>query len=201
MVVRNFLTFLWVIFLVTACNAPKQLTSHQQKNAFSWSNATVYFLLTDRFNNGDKSNDFNHPKTPAPYRGFMGGDIKGITQKINDGYFEKLGVDAIWMTPLVENITDGVDEGTGLSYGFHGYWTKDWTKIDTRLGTEKDVKDMVEAAHKKGIRILMDAVINHTGPVTASDTQWPDDWVRTGPKCTYKGYTFYDHLYTCGQSP
>ncbi|MBK8052615.1 MAG: alpha-amylase [Saprospiraceae bacterium] len=188
MVVRNFLTFLWVIFLVTACNAPKQLTSHQQKNAFSWSNATVYFLLTDRFNNGDKSNDFNHSKTPAPYRGFMGGDIKGITQKINDGYFEKLGVDAIWMTPLVENITEGVDEGTGFSYGFHGYWTKDWTKIDTRLGTEKDVKDMVEAAHKKGIRILMDAVINHTGPVTATDIQWPDDWVRTSPKCTYKGY-------------
>lgn len=189
MEVRNLLTLVGVIFLVTACNVPKHLTSQQQKNPFSWSNASVYFLLTDRFYNADKSNDFSHPKTPAPYRGYMGGDIKGITQKMNDGYFDKLGIDAIWMTPLVENITEGVDEGTGFSYGFHGYWTKDWTKIDTRLGTEKDVKDMVEAAHKKGIRILMDAVINHTGPVTPSDTQWPDDWVRTGPKCTYKGYT------------
>jgi alpha-amylase len=64
-----------------------------------------------------------------------------------------------------------------------------WTKIDQRLGTEKDIKDMVEAAHKRGIRILMDAVINHTGPVTPSDTKWPDSWVRTGPTCTYKGYT------------
>lgn len=186
--IKNIIVCFTVLILIAACNAPKSVQNTSQNKEFNWSNATVYFLLTDRFNNGDKNNDFKHPKTPAPYRGFMGGDIKGITQKINEGYFEKLGVDAIWMTPLVENITDGVDEGTGLSYGFHGYWTKDWTKIDARLGTEKDVKEMVEAAHKKGIRILMDAVINHTGPVTPSDTQWPDEWVRTGPRCTYKGY-------------
>jgi alpha-amylase len=189
MTFRSILLLMVAILFVASCNTPKNTYGGKQKTEFSWSNATVYFLLTDRFNNGDKSNDFNHPKTPASYRGFMGGDIKGITQRINDGYFDKLGVDAIWMTPLVENIIDGVDEGTGLSYGFHGYWTKDWTKIDQRLGTEKDITDMVEAAHKRGIRILMDAVINHTGPVTPSDTKWPDSWVRTGPTCTYKGYT------------
>lgn len=102
----------------------------------------------------------------------MGGDIKGITAKIKEGYFDKLGVDAIWMSPLVENITSGVDEGTGLSYGFHGYWTKDWTKTDARLGTDADIREMVKAAHKRGIRILMDAVINHTG-YPPTDTKWP----------------------------
>ncbi|MBK9733864.1 MAG: alpha-amylase [Saprospiraceae bacterium] len=153
-----------------------------------WENATVYFLMTDRFNNGDKRNDFKHPINPAPFRGFMGGDIKGITSKIEEGYFQKLGVNAIWMTPLVENIYSSVDEGTGTSYGFHGYWTKDWSTIDKRLGNNKDISKMVKSAHKRGIRVIMDVVINHTGPVTPKDTKWPDDWVRTEPNCTYKDY-------------
>jgi alpha-amylase len=170
------------------CSTKHTIPAKIKNVPFIWENATVYFLLTDRFYNADPTNDFIHPVPPAPYRGFMGGDIKGITSKIKEGYFDKLGVNAIWMTPLVENIATGVDEGTGLSYGFHGYWTKDWTKTDSRLGTEKDITDMINTAHKHGIRVLMDAVINHTGPVTASDIKWPDDWVRTGPKCTYTGY-------------
>ena len=177
-----------LMVFVLGCGSKKTVPHSNGSKHFVWENATVYFLLTDRFLNGEKKNDFVHPSPPAPYRGYMGGDIKGITLKINEGYFDKLGVDAIWMTPLVENISVGVDEGSGLSYGFHGYWTKDWTKIDARLGTEQDIKDMVAAAHKKGIRIIMDAVINHTGPVTPSDVKWPDEWVRTGPRCTYKGY-------------
>ncbi len=176
----------FIVFL--SCKSVKNLTETKKLPYFSWNAATVYFLMTDRFNNGDVSNDFKHPQPPAAYRGFFGGDIKGITAKIKDGYFDKLGVDAIWMTPLVENITDGVDEGTGLSYGFHGYWTKDWTKTDARLGTDTDIKEMVSAAHARGIRILMDVVINHTGPVTSSDIQWPNEWVRTVPRCTYQNY-------------
>jgi alpha-amylase len=181
-------SLLFSLLFILSCGSVKNLSEVNQLPYFTWNNATVYFLLTDRFYNADKSNDFIHSNPPASYRGFMGGDIKGITTKINEGYFEKMGVDAIWMTPLVENISEGVDEGTGLSYGFHGYWTKDWTKTDQRFGTEKDIKEMVTAAHRRGIRILMDVVINHTGPVTDSDPLWPDDWVRTKPKCTYKNY-------------
>ncbi|MFZ1750061.1 MAG: alpha-amylase family glycosyl hydrolase [Saprospiraceae bacterium] len=173
---------------VLSCGTSIQKNDTVIQSPFVWENATVYFLLTDRFNNGDTTNDFVHPAPPAPYRGYMGGDIKGITQKIEDGYFDRLGVNAIWMTPLIENVQLGTDEGTGLSYGFHGYWAKDWSKIDPRIGTEKDVSEMVAAAHKKGIRVIMDAVINHTGPVTLEDTQWPDDWVRTEPTCTYQSY-------------
>lgn len=157
---------------------------------FVWKGANLYFLLTDRFNNGDSSNDLNYDRTKptAILRGFKGGDIKGITQKINDGYFTDLGVNAIWFTPVVEQIHGGTDEGTGFTYAFHGYWTKDWTALDPNFGTMEDLAELVSTAHSKGIRIVMDAVINHTGPVTKMDPVWPDEWVRTGPKCEYDTY-------------
>ncbi len=135
------------------------------ESPFDWGGANLYFLLTDRFNNGDPSNDINFERTgkTAKLRGFEGGDIKGITQKIEEGYFSDLGINAIWMTPIVEQIHGGTDEGTGITYGFHGYWAKDWTVLDPNFGTKEDLHELVEAAHKKGIRIVLDAVINHTG--------------------------------------
>lgn len=155
---------------------------------FLWENATVYFLLTDRFANGDKANDlaYGRQADAAPLRGFMGGDFKGLTAKIKSGYFDDLGVDVIWTTPPVEQIHAGTDEGTGKSYGFHGYWARDFTAVDANLGTEKDFRDFVDAAHARGIRVILDVVMNHTGPVTEADPVWPEDWVRTGPQCQYK---------------
>ncbi|KQV54056.1 MULTISPECIES: alpha-amylase family glycosyl hydrolase [unclassified Duganella] len=155
---------------------------------FLWENATVYFLVTDRFANGDKSNDlaYGRKADAAPLRGFMGGDFKGLTAKIKSGYFDDLGVDVIWTTPPVEQVHAGTDEGTGKSYGFHGYWARDFTAVDANLGTEKDFRDFVEAAHARGIRVLLDVVMNHTGPVTEADPVWPEGWVRTEPQCQYK---------------
>jgi len=157
---------------------------------FFWENASIYFLLTDRFNNADPSNDINFDRTlpTAPLRGFEGGDIKGISQKIKDGYFQDLGINAIWFTPVVEQIHGGTDEGTGFTYAFHGYWTKDWTALDPNFGTMEDLAELVSLAHSEGIRIVMDAVINHTGPVTKEDPVWPNDWVRTSPKCEFNSY-------------
>ena len=163
---------------------------------FVWESANLYFLLTDRFNNGDTSNDVNFERTEeaGKLRGFEGGDIKGVTQKIEDGYFTDLGVNAIWLSPIVEQIHGVTDEGTGLSYGFHGYWASDWTALDPNFGTKSDLKELVETAHSKGIRIVLDAVINHTGPVTDKDPVWPKEWVRTEPTCDY---TSYDTTVTC----
>ena len=163
---------------------------------FVWEGANLYFLLTDRFNNGDISNDINFDRTKVPgkLRGFEGGDIKGITQKVKEGYFTDLGINAIWMTPIVEQIHGATDEGTGLSYGFHGYWTKDWTSIDPNYGTKEDLHELLKEAHAKGIRIVLDAVINHTGPVTEKDPVWPSDWVRTEPQCKYDNY---ENTITC----
>ncbi len=185
--------FLSLVFIITGCSGSKSVTMNNENTSkipFVWEGANVYFLLTDRFYNGDKSNDlnFNRTKTPGKLRGFQGGDIIGITKKIEEGYFEKLGINAIWLTPIVEQIHDGVDEGTGLSYGFHGYWARDWTAIDPNFGTKEDLANLVKKAHERGIRIVLDGVINHTGPVTPEDPVWPSDWVRTGVVCDYKSF-------------
>ncbi|SHF87902.1 alpha-amylase [Flavobacterium segetis] len=182
-----------LVLLLASCSSSKKMTDSNQNNSktpFVWEAANVYFLMTDRFNNGDTSNDLNYNRTKktGKLRGFEGGDIKGISKKIDEGYFDKLGINAIWFTPIVEQIHDGVDEGTGMSHGYHGYWTRDWTNLDPNFGTKEDLAALVQKAHNHGIRIILDAVINHTGPVTAKDTIWPNDWVRTGPNCDYKNF-------------
>lgn len=98
------------------------------------------------------------------------------------------------MTPIVEQIHGGTDEGTGVTYGFHGYWTSDWTTLDPNFGTKDDLKELVEVAHKNGVRILLDAVINHTGPATAIDPVWPSEWVRIKPTCAFNNY---ENTVTC----
>ncbi len=163
---------------------------------FVWDGANIYFLLTDRFNNGNPENDINFERTnpTGKLRGFMGGDIQGITQKINEGYFTKLGINAIWFTPVIEQIHGDTDENTGNTYGYHGYWAKDWTALDPNFGTKEDLGALVETAHKNGIRVLMDVVLNHTGPVTDKDPVWPEEWVITDPTCEF---TTYENTTNC----
>jgi len=181
-----FIVFISLIVL-SGCDS-KEATTASNVRPFVWEAANVYFLLTDRFNNGDTSNDvnFDRVKETGKLRGFEGGDFKGIIKKLQEGYFTELGINAIWMTPVVEQIHGGTDEGTGLTYGFHGYWPKDWTRIEPNYGTKEELKELVKLAHEQGIRVLFDAIINHTGPVTLKDAVWPSDWVRIDPQCTYK---------------
>ena len=190
---KNTIALLLIALFICNTIDAQETNKAVSKTPFIWENANVYFLLTDRFNNGDTTNDdtFNRTKETGKLRGFEGGDIRGVIQKLDEGYFDKLGITVIWMTPIVEQIHDGVDEGTGFSYGFHGYWTRDWSAIDPSYGTKNDLAELVQKAHAKGIRIMLDAVINHTGPVTPEDTAFPSDWVRTSPKCTYQSYDTY----------
>lgn len=191
---KNILLTLSASLLFLSCHSTKELANNpKSETPFVWESANVYFLLIDRFQNGNPDNDkiINRNKPTGKLRGFEGGDIRGVIQKLDEGYFTNLGINAIWMTPVVEQIHGSVDEGTGNTYGFHGYWTKDWTAIDPSYGTRSDLKELVEKAHAKGIRILLDAVINHTGPVTELDPVYPQDWVRTTPKCTYNSYDTY----------
>ena len=184
------------ICFLFACQNTTQKNQSENTNEmgitpqFFWENATMYFMLTDRFHNANPDNDQSFERKPdgSLMRGFVGGDIQGITQKIKDGYFDRLGVNVIWFTPPFEQIQGFTDEGTGKTYAYHGYWPRDWTAIDPNFGTFEDLKEMVDLAHKHGIRVLLDVIINHTGPVTSQDSQWPDNWVRTSPKCTYQDY-------------
>lgn len=163
---------------------------------FFWEGANIYFLLTDRFNNGNPEKDVNFERTDstAVLRGFEGGDIDGISKKIDEGYFTDLGINAIWFTPIIEQVHGATNEGTGNTYAYHGYWAKDWTAIDPNFGTSKDLENLVKKAHAKGIRILLDVVLNHTGPETEIDPVWPEEWVRTDPTCEF---TTYDNTTAC----
>ncbi len=134
------------------------------KADFDWDEARIYFMLTDRFNNGDPSNDDpngenydkNHLET------YHGGDFKGITEKLD--YLHDLGINTIWITPIVDNIdfNQGAAFG-GKQYAYHGYWTKDFEKIDEHLGDVEDLKELIDEAHDRGIKIMVDVVLNHVG--------------------------------------
>jgi alpha-amylase len=185
--------FAAILLVLSACNpggSDKKTVPEKpvREPVFNWSNATIYFLLTDRFNNGDPENDItlDRTKETAYLRNFMGGDIRGITEKISDGYFTDLGVTAIWLTPPVEQVHGSTDEGTGVTYGYHGYWARDWTALDPNFGTMDDLRELVYTAHENDIRIVLDVVLNHTGPVTEKDSPWPDSWVRMSPVCTFE---------------
>ncbi|MFS1525258.1 alpha-amylase family glycosyl hydrolase [Microbulbifer sp. 2304DJ12-6] len=154
-----------------------------------WRNASVYFLLPDRFANGDPGNDraYGRKDDAERLRGFAGGDLHGVLDKLEAGYFRDLGVTALWMSPVVEQV-QGYDEGDGRTYAYHGYWPRDWTAVDANFGSEADLRRVIETAHSQGIRVLLDVILNHTGPVTKRDPLWPAAWVRTAPVCDWKNF-------------
>ena len=148
---------------------------------FSWDNATVYFLLTDRFCNGNPNNDHSYGRGQNQsgqnvsydnYAAFQGGDFAGITQKLNEGYFTELGVNAIWLSAPYEQIHGycvGCDGESFAHYSYHGYYVLDYTESDKNFGTKEEFRTMVDTAHSKGIRIVMDIVMNHAGYQTLLD--------------------------------
>ncbi|MNW40554.1 Alpha-amylase precursor [compost metagenome] len=150
-----------------------------QPSTFSWDNANVYFVLTDRFKDGDSSNNnsYGRPTTDATGKNigtFHGGDLKGLTQKLNDGYFTDLGTNAIWISAPYEQIhgfVGGGDGGDFAHYGYHGYYALDYTTMDKNMGTIEDMRTFVDTAHSKGIRVILDVILNHPGYATMKDME------------------------------
>ena len=142
---------------------------------FDWHNATVYFVLTDRFVNGDPGNDHSYGRRNDGMQEigtFHGGDLRGLTSKLD--YLQQLGVNALWISAPFEQIHGWVGGGTKGDfphYAYHGYYTQDWTTLDANMGNEADLRALVEGAHQRGIRILFDVVMNHTGYATLADMQ------------------------------
>lgn len=145
---------------------------------FTWKNATVYFVLTDRFHNGDPNNDhsYGRQKDGKDEIGtFHGGDLKGLTEKLD--YLQDLGVNAIWISSPLEQIhgwVGGGEKGDFPHYAYHGYYHQDWTRVDANMGSEDDLKTFIEQAHKRNIRVIFDIVMNHTGYTTLADMQQYD---------------------------
>jgi cyclomaltodextrinase / maltogenic alpha-amylase / neopullulanase len=135
-------------------------------DSFNWQDAVMYFAFTDRFLNGDITNDSPDLSPDVlPPANFHGGDIAGIRQKIRDGYFESLGVNTIWISPVNRNPARAYREYLApyRHYtGYHGYWPVSPTEVDPRFGTADELKAMVREAHARGMKVLADVVLNHT---------------------------------------
>lgn len=131
---------------------------------FGFDESRIYFTVTDRFFNGDESNDDphgNHYDKKNPYT-YHGGDLKGLTDKIP--YLKELGINTVWITPIVENTDfNQMFFKGGNQYSYHGYWAKNFEKLDPHLGTMKDLKTLIDTAHENGIKIMVDVVLNHAG--------------------------------------
>lgn len=130
----------------------------------------IYFMLPDRFANGDPSNDrggidggrLDHGYDPEDKGFYHGGDLKGLTENLD--YLEELGVTAIWLGPIYENKPiQGADSDP--SAGYHGYWITDFTNVDPHFGTREDLKTFVDAAHERDMKVILDIITNHTADV------------------------------------
>ena len=148
--------------------------------AIDWRDSIMYFVMIDRFSNGDESNDdpINGVELPGQYQG---GDFVGLRQKIDDGYFDELGINTLWLTSPIDNANNANPGSDGHAYsGYHGYWPADLDASESKLGTEAELKAVVDAAHAHGIQVLIDYVMNHVhtqSPVYVQhpDWFWPND--------------------------
>ncbi len=167
-----------------------------EREAFDWRDGLIYMVMTDRFRNGDPSNDPGRALEAVPEADFFGGDLRGVTAAIEDGTFDELGVRALWLSPFVENATSvHFEHGHGVT-AFHGYWPIKGRAVDPRLGSEADLDAMVTAAHKRGIRVLMDYVINHVHRDHEYFTQHRE-WFRTGCECGAPGCDWTERRLDC----
>lgn len=175
---------------------------------FTWDNATVYFVVLDRFFNGKTSNDDAYGRMPdgdEEVATFHGGDLVGLTQRLD--HIESLGATAIWLTPIVQQIGGWTPGGGGSikSYPYHGYWGLDFTKLDESFGTREELTAFVSAAHDRGIRVVLDVVLNHPGygtltdietyfPEALTDTNW-EAWTPGAGETWFDVFDFvnFDH--------
>ncbi len=208
----------------TVVNAENSQTTAK----FTWDNVTAYFVLTDRFLNADTSNDHSYGrglqadgKTPVEgldiYTNpgtFHGGDLKGLTQKVEEGYFNNLGVNAIWITAPYEQVHGYTSANVKSNnanqypdpdkqgfpyYSYHGYWTLDYTNIDENMGTAEDFGNFVDSCHEHGIRVIMDVVMNHVGYTTMQDAV--DYGFSAALKGDWQSYYYGNSTYLMGGDP
>ncbi len=130
----------------------------------------IYFLLPDRFANGDASNDtgalsggrLDHGFDPTHEGFYHGGDLAGVIERLD--YIQGLGATAIWMAPIFKNKPVQGEPGREFA-GAHGYWITDFTRVDPHFGDEAAMRALVEAAHSRGLKVYLDIVANHTADV------------------------------------
>ena len=141
-----------------------------------WRDEIIYQLLVDRFENGDPSNDWRVDPTNTALARYQGGDWQGVIDRLD--YIEALGVTALWISPIVLNVETDANVD-----GYHGYWQVDFTRVNPHFGDIATLRRMVNAAHERGIKVILDIVTNHMGQVFYYDINMngaPDESVAGG---------------------
>lgn len=172
---------IFLLFLVAA-----QSSAYAQVGT-RWGNEILYFVLIDRFADGDSSN--NHRVERRNPGGYHGGDLKGLTAQLDE--LADLGITAIWINPVQKQMDQGMfAQGPAklgvpdfTHWGFHGYWIDDFSTMEPHFGTRDDLKNFVDAAHRRGIKVLLDVVYNHSGyssPYKNRSTAGGESWMRLG---------------------
>jgi len=148
---------------ISVIDGEHQLPAFKDKPG--WKDEIIYFVVTDRFHNSDKSNDFNI--APHDLKKFHGGDLQGIIDKLD--YIKNLGVSAIWITPVMDNQNHFIDND-----GYHGYWPIDFYRVEEHLGDMDKMKELVEKAHQKGLKVILDLPLNQIA--------WEHPWTKDPSK-------------------
>lgn len=171
-------------------NEPLFVPLWVEDQAFQWTDGLMYFVFTDRFRNGDGESD---PVGVAECADYQGGDLLGVLHALQEGYFAELGVRTIWLSPLYDNAEGGWMGATdGRSYsGYHGYWPVDPLHIEDRWGDTEAAADerlveVIEEAHRQGIRVLFDLVLNHVHEDHTYIDEHPE-WFSEGCVCGSAG--------------
>lgn len=165
----------------------------------------LYFLMVDRFFDGEKSNNkpVNDPEI-LPKANYFGGDIAGVTQKLKEGYFDSLGINTIWLSPITQNPLGawGLNKTPKTKFsGYHGYWPTSLTKVDFRFGTSDELHNLINLAHEKGMNVILDYVAHHIHtehPALKNHPDWftslylPDGTMNTEKWDEYRLTTWFD---------
>lgn len=149
--------------------------------SYDWRQSVMYFAFIDRFNNGDPSNDAPVAGIEGPAN-YQGGDYAGLLAKIEEGYFDKLGVNTLWLTVPMDNPSVAGAGSDGHPYSaYHGYWPQNLDKVEEHFGDLALLKKLVDSAHKKGMKVLFDYAMNHVHESSPTykdhaDWFWPLDY-------------------------
>ncbi len=174
-----------------------------EEKPFNWHDTALYLLFLDRFANGDKTNDAPvNDSGILPIVNWHGGDLKGAQKVLESGYFESLGAKAIWLSPVNKQVAGawGESGGSHQIVGYHGYWPISGREVEPRYGGEKALKAFVDAAHKRGIRVLLDLINNQIHEQHEYFVAHPE-WFRTGCTCGTSGCDWDSHALDCMFTP
>ncbi len=191
--------------LLVPVNKDGVISDSEELSSNDFHKQIMYFLMIDRFYNGDKKNDFKiENDTVLPKANYYGGDLAGVIKKIKEGYFERLGVNTLWLSPITQNPMGAYGKWknpyTKFS-GYHGYWPVSNTKIDFRFGNDSIFKLLLKEAHHRDMKVLLDYVANHVHkenpiykehPDWATDLYLPDGTLNTEKWDSHRLTTWFD---------